>query len=131
MKRIALITVSAAIALGLSGCASQRGWTPVVDTAQDKNAAHLSNDLAVCKQMADQAADQSGTMAERGGIGALGGAAGGAILGAIVGSPGTGAALGAATGAGAGLGSGAIDSDSAFRKAYINCLKGRGHPVIN
>lgn len=131
MKRSMTFTLTTVLLAGLAACASQRGWTPVVDMQNDRHAATLSNDLAVCKQLADQAADQAGTMGERAGIGALGGAAGGALLGAITGAPGTGAAIGAVTGTGVGLGSGAIDSDAAFRRAYINCMKQRGHPVIN
>lgn len=131
MKQFPKILLTAVMCVGLAACASQRGWTPVVDVANDKNAANLGNDMTVCKQLADQAADQLGTVGERTAIGAVGGAAGGALLGAIVGSPGTGAALGAVTGTGAGLGSGAIDSDNAYKRAYINCLKQRGHPVIN
>jgi hypothetical protein len=115
----------------LAACSSMRGWTPVVDTTLDKHPNTLNTDLVQCKQLADQAADATGTMLERGGIGVLGGAAGGALLGAIAGAPGTGAALGAVTGVGGGVGSAALESDAQFRRAYINCLKQRGHPVIN
>ncbi|MGE3622352.1 MAG: hypothetical protein AB7H77_00575 [Bdellovibrionales bacterium] len=123
--------VISAMALSLAACASQRGWQPTIDVANDPKASNLANDLAVCKQLANQAADQGDTMAERGGIGALGGAAGGALLGAITGSAATGAAIGAVSGAGLGLGSGAMDSDSSYKKAYSNCMTKRGHPVIN
>ncbi len=125
-KIIPLILLTA-----LSACASQSGWTPVVDTSHDRHIASLNEDLSECKQMADQAADQGGTMAENGAIGAVGGAAGGALLGAIAGNAGAGAAIGAVTGTGLGLASGGIDSDQTYKRAYINCLRQRGHPVIN
>ena len=65
------------------------------------------------------------------GAGALVGAAGGAALGAVVGDPATGAAIGAAAG---GIGGGAwqgVNSDAQFKQSFINCMRGRGHNVVN
>ena len=61
----------------------------------------------------------------------LAGAAGGAALGAIMGDPGKGAAIGAATG---GIGGGAytgVSADQKFKQAFNNCMRSRGHNVVN
>lgn len=124
--------VATAVCLSLSGCASQTNWTPVVDTYGDPNAARLNQDIAQCKQLALQAS--GGTAKETAigaGVGGLIGAAAGAALGAAVGSPGTGAALGAAAG---GIGGGAkqgLQAEDKYKSAYNNCLRNRGHKVIN
>ena len=116
----------------ISGCYSQGGWTPTVDTYNDPNAYRISQDMAECKDLATHAS--GGTAKETAigaGVGGLIGAAGGAALGAIIGDPGTGAAIGAATG---GIGGGAykgIDTESAYKRAYSNCMRNRGHRVVN
>ena len=131
MKSLQKLGTTVVLLVGLAACAQQNGWTPTIDTANDPRAQNLGNDLAACKQLALQAADQGGTIGEDAGIGVLGGAAGGALLGAMVGSPAMGAGLGAATGAGLGLGGGAASSDATYKKIYVNCLKQRGHTVLN
>lgn len=90
-----------------------------------------SQDAEQCREMAKNAAS-TGTEALKGGaVGGLIGAAGGAALGAAMGSAGTGAALGAAAG---GIGGGAytgLSADQDFKKVYKNCMRNRGHNVID
>ncbi|MDQ3564795.1 MAG: glycine zipper family protein [Pseudomonadota bacterium] len=119
-------------AIGLSGCATQTGWAPTVDPYGDPHPERITADTVECKQIAQQAAGSTGGETVRGTLlgGAIGAAAGAAI-GAAVGSPGTGAAIGAATG---GIGSGAhnaYDTEGDYKRAYSNCMRGRGHNVIN
>lgn len=116
----------------LSACATQTGWTPQVDTYNDRNAYRLNQDMAECAQLAEQT---SGSVAKEtaigAGVGGLVGAAGGAAVGAIVGDPGKGAALGAAVG---GVGAGAhqgYQANERYKNAYRSCLRQRGHNVIN
>jgi outer membrane lipoprotein SlyB len=115
----------------LASCASQTGWQPTIDTANDPHANKLQTDLAQCQQLADKAANQTTTVGEDTAIGAVGGAAGGALLGAIAGGPATGAAIGAVAGTGLGLGGSTISSNATYKNAYIHCMQQRGHPVIN
>ncbi len=116
----------------LSACASQTGWTPTVDTYNDRNAGRISQDMVECKDLASQAS--GGTIKESAigaGVGGLIGAAGGAAIGAITGSPATGAALGAAAG---GIGGGAkqgLEAESQYKRAYSNCMRNRGHNIVN
>jgi len=120
------------VALGASGCATQTGWTPTVDTYNDRNSYRLNQDMQECRQLAEQASGGTAKEAAIGaGVGGLIGAAGGAALGAIIGNPGTGAAIGAAAG---GIGGGAkqgIQSEDRFKNAYNSCLRQRGHTVVN
>jgi hypothetical protein len=115
----------------LSGCYSYGGYTPTVDTYNDPYAYRMNQDMAECKQLANQSS--GGTAKETAigaGTGALLGAAGGAIVGAFTGNPGTGAAIGAAAG---GFGGGATKgytSEERFKNAYNNCMSNRGHRVI-
>ncbi|WP_347988412.1 glycine zipper family protein [Methylomonas sp. AM2-LC] len=90
-----------------------------------------SQDSVECQQIARNAAN-TGTEAVEGGlVGGLVGAAGGAALGAILGNPGTGAAIGAATG---GIGGGAysgLSADQKYQQAFKNCMRNRGHNVLD
>jgi hypothetical protein len=116
----------------ISGCYSQGGWTPTVDAYNDPNAYRINQDMAECKDLASHAS--GGTAKETAigtGVGALIGAAGGAALGAIAGNAGTGAAIGAAAG---GIGGGAkqgFESEGEFKRAYSNCMRNRGHHIVN
>jgi outer membrane lipoprotein SlyB len=116
----------------LTGCYSQGGWTPTVDPYNDPNAYRINQDMAECKNLASQASGGTAKEAAIGaGVGGLIGAAGGAALGAIAGSPGTGAAIGAAAG---GIGGGAkqgFEGESNYKRAYSNCMRNRGHRVVN
>lgn len=117
--------------LALSGCASQTGWTPTVDTYNDPNAYRIGQDMAECKQLAAQS---SGGTAKQTAIGAatggLIGGAGGAVAGAFTGSPGLGAAIGAAAGGLGGAAHQGFDAEARYKNAYNNCMSGRGHRVI-
>src|SRR5262245_32623774 len=125
-----------AVVLGLSllgaGCVTQQPWTPTVDTFENSRAQYVSRDLEECRALAFQVSGNAPTQAARGAVGGgLLGAATGAALGAALGNPGKGAAIGAAAG---GIGGGAIrgqQSSNAFRQAYSNCMRQRGHRVLN
>ena len=111
--------LAAACALWLAGCVNQNTWTPTVDTYGDPNAWRLSQDEAQCRQLAMQSSGGSvKNTAEGVGIGGLLGAAAGAAIGAAAG----------------GFGGGAyesFDTSSAFKSAFDQCLRERGHQVIN
>jgi hypothetical protein len=130
MRRIAPIV---ALQLLFSvACAAQSGWSPTVDTFGSSRAQYLSRDKGECRELAQQAGGSTGGSAARGAVqGGLVGAAGGAAMGAVLGNAGRGAALGAAAG---GIGRGAQQasaSDAEFRRTFSNCLRARGHTVLN
>jgi outer membrane lipoprotein SlyB len=131
MKKTPL-ALSIIASLMLTACASQTGWTPTVDTYNDPNALRLNQDMAECEQLATSASGGTAKQTAVGaGVGGLIGAAGGAAVGAAMGNAGIGAALGAAAG---GIGGGAsqgIQSEEQYKRAYSNCLRGRGHHVVN
>ncbi|NIQ02343.1 MAG: hypothetical protein GWM98_19725 [Nitrospinaceae bacterium] len=115
-----------------TGCASQTGWRPTVDAYNDPNAANIERDMQECQRLAEQA---SGGTAKETGKGALVGgaigAAAGAAIGAAVGSPGKGAAIGAAAG---GIGGGTkegLSAEEQYKRAFKNCMRNRGHNVVN
>ncbi len=119
-------------ALFLAGCASQSQWSPTVDTYGNSRAQYLSRDMEECRALARNASGSTaGGTAQGAGVGALIGAAGGALIGVAAGRPGTGAALGAAGGALGGGVAGNRRTESQFKRAFSNCLRERGHNVIN
>jgi len=128
-ETIAVVLVSA---MALTGCASYGDWRPTVDSYGDPNAANIDRDTVECRQLALNA---SGGTAQKAGKGALvGGAVGaaaGAVIGAAVGSPGKGAMIGAAAGGMGGAARQGFGAEDDFKRAYINCMRGRGHRVIN
>ena len=131
MKKIILISV-VTLPLFLTGCATQSNWAPTIDPYKDPHADRINLDLQQCKQLAEQASGSTVKETAKGaGVGALIGAAGGAVLGAAVGSPGTGAAIGASAGAVGGGAKLGLDAELQFKRAYVNCLRQRGHKVIN
>lgn len=82
--------------------------------------------------MLSRQAGSTGTETLKGAaVGGAVGAAAGAAIGAVVGSPGTGAALGAAAGGIGGAGQTGVSGDEQYKRAYINCLRQRGHNVVN
>ena len=90
-----------------------------------------SQDGAECREMAKNAANIGTEALKSGAVGGLLGAAGGAALGAALGNAGTGAALGAAAG---GIGGGAytgLSADQEFKRIYKNCMRNRGHNVLD
>ncbi len=128
-----VITLALAATIGLAGCAEYGGYRPTVDTYNNPNAGNLSRDEADCRELARQASGGSVAQAATGGVvGGLLGAASGAAIGAATGNrAGRGAAIGGAAG---GLGGGVykgIEADANFKSAYRNCMRGRGHNVID
>jgi len=121
------------MAVALAGCVTQQPWTPTVDTFNnDARSQYVSRDMEECRRLAHQVSGDAQQAAVSGAVtGGLVGAAGGAAIGAAFGSAGRGAAVGAAAG---GIGRGvqqAQRSENAFRQAYVNCMRQRGHTVIN
>lgn len=115
----------------LSACASQTGWTPTVDPYGDPNAYRINQDMAECQYLARQAASTVKETAKGVGVGALLGGAAGAAIGAISGNPGAGAAYGAAAGGFGGGGKQGLDAEYQYKRAYINCMRNRGHNIVN
>ena len=131
MKTIKLLSVFGASLL-LSACASQTNWSPTVDPYGDPNAYRLNQDMAECQALAARASGNVYTETAKGAaVGGLVGAATGAALGAISGDPGKGAAYGATIGGIGGASKQGFQSDDQYRRAYINCMRHRGHYVIN
>ena len=116
----------------ITACASQTGWSPTVDPYGDPNAYRLNQDLQECRQLASQASGGTAKQAATGTVvGGLIGAATGAAIGAIGGNAGTGAAYGAAAG---GIGGGVkqgFESEGGYKRAYNNCMRHRGHYIVN
>lgn len=127
------LSVASVITAGLllSACASQTGWTPTVDTYNDRNAFRINQDMQECEQLASHAGSSVKETATGAAVGGLIGAAGGAALGAITGNAGTGAAIGAAAGGIGGATKQGMQSDDQYKRAYSNCLRQRGHNVVN
>jgi outer membrane lipoprotein SlyB len=130
MNRIVVLAAALGLSASLlSGCTATS--QPMVDSKGEDPTA-LAQDKAECQQYADNA-----NVAGDAAIGAVGGAAGGAALGAITGalvpgvSAGGGAAMGAATGGLLGLGGGAYTGIEQRREIFRNCMKNRGHSVLN
>lgn len=119
----------------LSACVSQSQWTPTVDTYGDSRAQFVTQDQQECRQLAMQVSGSSTTKAGEGAlVGGLLGAAAGAAVGAAAGGgrgAGMGAAIGGATG---GIGGGAyrgLQSNQAFKRAFDQCMRNRGHNVLS
>jgi outer membrane lipoprotein SlyB len=121
--RMAALIALPAVMVVLAGCGAHR---PVVDPKMSQHPERYESDLAECQQLAEQAPGA--------GAGTVGGAGVGAALGAglavatghknLVGqAAGGGAVLGGAKGAGAGA--------RERRQIVSNCMKGRGHAVLN
>ena len=118
-------------AVSLVGCASQGGYTPTVDARMDENPETYQRDLQECRELALQASETATEAVKGGVVGGLLGAATGAAVGAAVGDPGAGAAIGAAVGGVGGATKQGVEAEDQYKTAYNNCMKGRGHPVIN
>ncbi len=131
MNKEVIIGLGMIVAVG-GGCASQTNWAPTVDAQNDPRAAQIESDLTDCRQLALQAGSDSGAEAAKGGaVGGFIGAATGAIIGLITGNAGSGAAVGAVTGGVGGAAQGGLGSDDEYKRAYVNCMRSRGHNVIN
>jgi hypothetical protein len=97
--------------------------------------AQAQQDIAECKQLADQYLKEggAGTVAGSTAVGGGAGAAIGAAGGAVGGSPGTGAAVGAATGATAGFLRGlfkAAEPSPVYKNFVNHCLRERGYEPV-
>jgi hypothetical protein len=136
--RLAAVLVALSAGL-LAGCA---GPEPVLypnDRLHAVGQAQADQDIAECKQLAEQAgaSEGSGTAERAAGStvagGAIGGAAG-AAGGAVLGHAGTGAAFGAATGATASLMRsifrGGSQPSQAYRNVVDRCLRERGYDPV-
>jgi outer membrane lipoprotein SlyB len=130
MTRSAVFAV--ALAVFATSCVTQSTWTPTVDTYGDSRAQYVSRDMEECRSLATRASGDTTAETGKGAVvGGLIGAAAGAAIGAAFGSPGTGAAVGAAAGGiGTGLTKG-VRSEQNFKQAYRNCMRNRGHTVID
>lgn len=131
MKQKVLSAIAMMSMVLFAGCATYGGWTPTVDPYNDPNPQTIQFDTQQCQQLAGQAGSVGTEAAKGGGVGALIGAAGGAAMGAIYGNPATGAATGAVIGGIGGATTQGMQGDEAFKRAYINCMRNRGHNVIN
>lgn len=129
MRKLAWIL---ALQLALAAGAAAQMWTPTIDTYGNERAQYVSRDLVECRGLAEQATGSTGGQAARGAVrGGAVGAAGGAAMGAIFGNAGRGAAIGAvAGGVTRGVGQGSA-SEAQFRRAFSNCMRARGHNVLN
>lgn len=128
IKKIGLVIVPM---LALGGCATYTGWQPTIDPYNDRNPAAIQQDSEECKALASQSGS-TGTEALKGGAaGALIGGAAGAALGAVIGNPATGAAIGGAAGGIGGAAYSGTDGDAQYKRAFINCMRNRGHNVVN
>lgn len=132
-----LFGLATAVALAAAFATPAQAWTPTVDTYGSSRAQYLSRDMADCQALAERASGAGTGQARqaavsRGLVGAASGAALGAALGGNRGrAAGRGAAAGATLGAlSGGLGT-ASETDAAFQRAFRNCLRDRGHNVIN
>ena len=139
--RIGVIRRRFAISFGiviLAGCAStsQTQWTPTVDTYGNSRAQYLSRDMEECRALAMRASGSQSEQTTQGAVsgGLLGAASGAAVGGILSGSNrglGRGAAVGAIAGALAGGIRSASQTEAEFKRAFNNCLRQRGHNVIN
>lgn len=130
MKTTKLHALLVFSAVFINGCASMSGWKPIVDPRQDQHPETTQRDMAECKALADQASDVTKEVAMGAGVGAVSGAAGGAAVGAIAGSAATGAAAGAILAVPAGLWEG-YQANEDFKRAFKNCMRQRGHTLVN
>lgn len=114
----------------LSGCASVTQYRPIVDTYGDTRASFLVQDTQECEQIAKQVSVAK-DVASYGATGALVGGAGGAAYGALFGNPAIGAAAGAIGTSIAGATYGGFQADERYKRVYRNCLRNRGHRILD
>jgi len=129
MHKTRLATMLALTVL-TAGCASMSGWKPIVDSRLDEHPENTQRDMVECKSLAEQASDITKEVAMGAGVGAVTGAAGGAAVGAVAGSAATGAAAGAILAVPAGLWEG-YQANENFKRAFKNCMRQRGHTLVN
>lgn len=120
-----------AVALMASGCAAHGGYRPTVDPYGDKRADRIGQDLYECETLAHRASQVGNETAKGAVVGGGIGMVGGALLGALSGHPVEGAMAGAVVGGLAGGVSQGMNADQRFVHAYRNCMRNRGHNVID
>jgi len=125
MKQLYILLLPLAV-----GCAHSTHYQPVVDTYGDPRAYYLNQDASECEHLAKQASVSKGVATE-GLTGALIGGAAGAALGAVIGDPATGAAIGGAAGGIGGAAKGGIQADETYKRIFRNCMRNRGHRVLD
>ena len=126
MKKVLLLGV----VLFATGCAQTTGYRPVVDTYGDQRYQYINQDAEQCQQLASESSVGKGVATE-GLTGAFIGGATGAALGAIVGNPATGAAIGGTVGGLGGATKGGVEADQTYKRIYRNCMRNRGHRVLD
>ncbi len=131
-----LLTSSVVLSsLLLAACAQTRDYTPAIDTRTSNPAAtaNLDRDTQECKDLAAQASGNTAAETAIGaGVGGAIGAATGAIVGAVSGSDvGKAAMIGGAAGGVGGAAKQGFESDSKYKKSFRECMRGRGHNVID
>jgi hypothetical protein len=124
-----------AAAVTLSACAASRPVLYPNAHLARVGQAQAEQDIATCRQLADQyvASGGAGTVAGSTAVGGGAGAAIGAAGGAVRGSAGTGAAVGAATGATAGFIRGlfrASEPSPTYKNFVNHCLRERGYQPV-
>ena len=128
MKKLVLV----ALTLLASGCAQTlTHYQPTVDTYGDRRSSYISQDLYECQELATHAGNMTSNTLANGGTGAVLGAAAGAIGGTFLGNPAIGAAVGAAAGGLGGGTSGALSADATYKRTFKNCMRNRGHQVVD
>ncbi len=129
--RVQRLTFLLLIVLIFSGCATHGGYRPTVDPYGDPRADRIGQDLYECDGLAYQASRLEeasvGGAIVGGGIGMLWGA----LVGGFHGRPVQGAMMGATVGGIAGGVSQGMNADQRFVHAYRNCMRNRGHNVID
>lgn len=116
----------------VSGCASYGHYTPTLDPYGDERADRIDQDLYECRYLAREANRYHSDKTAHGILmgGALGAVVGG-LFGAVTGHAGTGMVLGATAGAVGGGVQGEMNAEQRYIGAYRNCMRNRGHNVIN
>jgi outer membrane lipoprotein SlyB len=120
------------LVFGVTCASAQSSWTPAVDTFGNSRAQYLSRDQWECRELAMNTSGTRTESATRGALrGGMVGAAGGAAIGAALGNAGRGAAVGAAAGGLMRGVQGSNQTEAEFRRTFSNCLRARGHNVLN
>jgi len=130
--RTALSVIVVQLAFGATFASAQSNWTPTVDTFGSSREQYLSADMWECRELASQSSGTRTGSGTRGALrgGALG-AAGGAAIGAAFGNAGRGSLVGLAAGGLTGGAGGAGGAEAQFRRVFSNCLRTRGHNVLD
>lgn len=121
------VTALLILSAGLAAC-GQTGsnYRPIVDGPMGYA---YEQDLAQCKQIAEQRS----LLNDETKMAALAGAVIGGVVGAVEAENNTapgGAAIGALAGGAIGAGGGAIKAHDERKQIVINCMSGRGHRVV-